>query len=140
MNGFLAVAMWTTKQVDAQPTKNGLSNDLGGREPILIMPAIEHHLHPTDTQRQHTEANPVEAQVKVAERARHEENKAQRCQYSKRQIDVENVAPVIHLGQVAAESGPKDRSDHYADAPDGHSFAALLNRIDVHHCRLRQRY
>ena len=61
-------------------------------------------------------------------------------QNAERQVDEEHPAPVVHVGQVAAERGAQDRTDHHADAPDRHRGAALLGRVDVQHHRLRQRH
>ena len=86
------------------------------------------------------EADPVEPHVEVGMRARHEEQQAERGEDAEGQVDVEDEAPVVHLGQVAAEGRADDRAHHDADAPDRHRLAALLHRVDVHHRRLRQRH
>ena len=61
-------------------------------------------------------------------------------QHAERQVDVEHPAPVVDVGQIAAERRAQDRADHDAHAPDRHGRAALLGRVDVQHGRLRQRH
>ena len=56
-----------------------------------------------------------------------------------RQVDVEDIAPAIGLGQPAAEHGPQDGTGHHRDAPKRHGGSLPLLRIDVEQDGLRER-
>jgi hypothetical protein len=58
-----------------------------------------------------------------------------KCQGSDRQVDVEDVAPAIGLGQPATEH----RAGHHRNAPQRHCRSLPLLRIDVEQHRLRER-
>ena len=126
------------EQIKPQAPQHGLDNDFVGCEPILVLAAVQHHLDPADTQRQHAETNPVEAHVEIGMRARQENHETQCRENPERQIDIEHEPPVVQLGQVTAPRRPQDRPDHDPDAPDRHGLTAALDRVDVHHRRLRQ--
>ena len=57
-----------------------------------------------------------------------------------RQIDQEHPAPVVIVGQPAAEHGAQDRADHHAAAEQRHRLAVLLARVDVEQGRLGERH
>ena len=54
-----------------------------------------------------------------------------------RHVDVKHPAPVVVVGEPAAERRPHDRTDGDARHPDAHRLGELLARIDVEHHRLR---
>ena len=56
-----------------------------------------------------------------------------------RQVDQEHPAPVVIVGQPAAEHRPEDRPDHHAAAEQRHRLAVLLARVDVEQGRLGER-
>ena len=43
-------------------------------------------------------------------------------------VDVENPAPTVAVGEPAAEDGAEKRRDHDAESPEAHGFAAVLWR------------
>ena len=56
-----------------------------------------------------------------------------------RQVDEEHPAPVVIVGQPAAEHRAKDRADHHAAAEQRHCLAMLFARVDVEQGRLGER-
>ena len=93
-----------------------------------------------DTDRQCRESAPVEAQLRTRSAGRHEQREAADCGDPERHVHVEHPAPVICIGEVAAERRADDRPQHHAHAEDRHRLRALLERVDVEHRRLRKRH
>ena len=62
------------------------------------------------------------------------------AEHADRQVDQEHPAPVVIVGQPAAEHRPEDRPDHHAAAEQGHRLAVLLARVDVEQRRLGERH
>ena len=118
----------------------GLDDDLARGEPVLVVAAVQHHLQCTDPGAEYDEAEPIEAQMALVVGVVHEQQQAECGEQAERQVDIEHVAPVVHLGEIAAESRAEDRAYHHAHAPDRHGEAAPLHRIDVEQDRLRQRH
>ena len=56
-----------------------------------------------------------------------------------RQIDVEDPAPTVVIGQPAAEHRTEHGRDHDAESPESHRLAAILWREGFEHHRLRKR-
>ena len=57
-----------------------------------------------------------------------------------RQVDVEDPAPAVILGQPAAQHRAEDRPQHDPHAPDRDGLAVPFRRVDLHQHRLRQRH
>jgi hypothetical protein len=89
---------------------------------------------------QHPKPDPIESQRRVAPRLLQEQPQSGDRHDAERQIDEEHPAPIVDVGQIAAERRAQDRPDHHAHPPDRHGRAALLDRIEVEHGRLRQRH
>ena len=88
---------------------------------------------------QHGEAEPVEAALGglgLAEIGR----EAGEGQDADRHVDVEDPAPVVGLGQPAAQGRAQDGADHDAHAPHRHRLAVLLLGIRIEQHGLRQRH
>ncbi len=64
----------------------------------------------------------------------------QDAQDADRQVDQEHPAPVVIVGQPAAEHRPEDRPDHHAAAEQRHRLAVLFARVDVEQGRLGERH
>ena len=60
-------------------------------------------------------------------------------QHPKRHVDQKHPAPVVLVGQPAAECGADDRAQYHAHAPDRHRFGVPLGWIDLQQHRLGQR-
>ena len=56
-----------------------------------------------------------------------------------RQVDVEDPAPAVILGQPAAQHRPHDRAENRAHPEHRHRRAVPLRRVDAQQGRLRQR-
>jgi len=69
-----------------------------------------------------------------------DENKdAQRAQHADRQVDAEDPAPAVVIGQPAAERRPHDRPEDRPDAEHRHRVPVPLRRVDLQQGGLRQR-
>jgi len=73
-------------------------------------------------------------------RLRHEARHQEDAQDPDRQVDQEYPAPIVIIGEPAAEHRPQDGSDHDAAAEQRHRLPMLFARIDVEQGRLRQRH
>ena len=95
-------------------------------EPVLVVAAVQHHLQRADAGAEHDEAEPVEAQMALAVGIVHEQQQPERRQQAERQVDVEHVAPVVDLGEIAAERRAQDRvrSSRPCPRPPSRSRAA----------------
>ena len=60
--------------------------------------------------------------------------------HADRQVDVEHPAPVVVVGQPAAQHRAADRPEDRADAAHRHRLAMPLERVDLQQHRLRQRH
>ena len=109
-------------------------------EPVLLLAAVEHHLQRAQRQRQHGEAGPGERQALLGFRVRHEQQQPDDGDDAERQVDVEHVAPVVPVGQVAAERRAHQRPHRHAGAEDRHRLGTARIGVDVEHRRLRQRH
>ena len=74
INGCARVDHVHQEQINAEAGEHRLGDDLAGREPVLILAAVQHQLHRADPQRQHGEAEPVEAQSALPAAARQEDH------------------------------------------------------------------
>ena len=126
------------KHVEGHTGDGSLDNDFERLEPVLEFATVEHELEAAHREPQQSEAEPIEAPLTVARRLADEKQDARQRQQTEGQIDEENPAPRIILGEVAAQRWPEDRPDHRADAPDSHGLAVLGAGIVVEHQRLRQ--
>ena len=128
------------EKIKSQAGEHGLGDDLLRGEPVLVLAAVQHQLQGADADRQHAEAEPVEAQTLLRSAARQEDHQAGGGEQTERQVDVEDAAPAVGLGQPAADRRAHDRPEHHADTPDRHGEASALGRVDVQQRGLRQRH
>ena len=84
-------------------------DDLAGAEPVLFFAAVQQHLHGADRQAQGAETEPIEVRRGVPWRLLQESRDAEKCKDADRQIDVEDIAPTVVLGQPAAEYRARER-------------------------------
>ena len=111
------------------------------REPVLLLALVEHELQRADADRQHADAPVVDRRDSLPqvrriedEQLRHDERRD-----ADRNVDVEDPAPAVVVGQPAAEHRPENRRDDDAEAPEAHRLAAILRRERLEQHRLRQR-
>ena len=137
-SGCLAVTMWTTNIHPAPIARPGLDDRFPAREPVVLLAAVEAELQRAERDREQREAEHVElALVRLG--LGHEPRHHQHAQDADRQVDQEHPAPVVIVGQPAAEHRPEDRADHHAAAEQRHRLAVLLARVDVEQRRLGER-
>src|SRR6202048_4143476 len=104
------------EKIEAEPRDRRLDPDLARMEPVLQLAPVEHQLQGADPQAQGQESDEIERlAMHVAGLADENEN-AQRAQHADRQVDVEDPAPAVVIGQPAAERRPHDRSEDRPDA------------------------
>ena len=113
----------------------GFDDDFPAREPVLLLAAVEAHLQGGKSDREQRETEHVEPAV-MSFGLRHEPGHDQDAQDADRKVDQEHPAPVVIVGQPAAEHRPEDRPDHDAAAEQRHRLAVLLARVDVEQRRL----
>ena len=70
----------------------------------------------------------------------HEAHHDQDAQDPHRQVDQEHPAPVVIVGQPAAEHRAENRADHHAAPEQRHRLAMLLTRVDVEQRCLGERH
>ena len=105
------------EKIEAEPREHRLDHDLARAEPILLLAAVEHELQAADAEAEHEEAGPVEGQFGVAPRVGKEEREAGDGEHADRQVDVEDLTPIVGVGEIAAERWAKNGADHHAHAP-----------------------
>jgi hypothetical protein len=119
------------EKIEAEPGDRRLDPDFARMEPVLQLAAIEHQLQRADPQAQRQEPNEIERlAMHVAGPANKNQN-TQRAQHADRQVDEEDPAPAVVVGQPAAERRPHDRAKDRADAEHRHGMAVALRRVDL---------
>src|ERR1700730_13305845 len=68
---------------------------------------------------------PIQSNRSVALRPRslRKMTKPADAEQAERQVDEKHPAPVVNVGEIAAERRADHRPDHHADAPQRHGFA-----------------
>ena len=131
ISGWRASDPWTRNRAESHASEDGLGDDLVRGEPVLVLAVVQHQLQAADPDRQHAEAKPVEAQTLLRAAARQEDHQAGGGEQTERQVDVEDVAPTVGLGEPAADRRTHDRAEHHPDPPNRHGEASPLKGIDV---------
>ncbi len=139
-NGRLRQRELHQKQVKAHRRHARLDDDFAGGEPVQRATSVEHHLKRADGQRKRAEADPVQPHRVAVRGFLQKRQQADRRHDTERNIDVEDPAPTVMIGQPAAQYRAADRADHHPHGPDRHGGAPFLRRIDLVHHRLRQRH
>ena len=128
------------KQIKRRGHDDRLDDDLAGIEPILDFAAIEHELKRADGETQRAEAEPIQLLAGVALGVRQKNHHAEQRNNADRQIDVEDIAPAVVLGQPAAENRTEHRADHDPDPEQRHGETLPLARIGAEQNGLRERH
>ena len=113
-----------------------------GREPILLLAFVENNLERAEPHRQERKARKIDTfDFRVLDIGRvfdkgldHEDGKD-----ADGQVDIENPAPGIVVGDPATEGRPKNRGHNHAHAEGGHRHTALFARETFEQNRLRHR-
>src|SRR5262249_16032277 len=108
------------EQIKPEHRQDQLGDDFGRAEPVELVAAVEHELERAEAEADHGEAGPVEAELRILSTVLHEQPQARHGEQAERQVDVEHPAPIVDVGQIAAQRGPEYRSDHDAHPPPGH--------------------
>src|SRR5712691_7823430 len=98
------------EEVKAKPGDRRLDPELGRAEPILQLAAVEQHLQGADRQAQSGKAEEVERFAVAVTCLVYEDQDAERGKNPERKIDIKHPAPVIVVGQPAAERRPNNRA------------------------------
>src|SRR5438309_2208597 len=99
-------------------------------EPIVLLAAVEAKLKRAQRDREQRKPEHVELAL-MRLRLRHESQHQQQADDTDGQIDQEHPAPIVIVGQPAAEHRPEDRADHHAAAEQRHRLAVLFAGVDV---------
>ncbi len=94
-----------------------------------LLAAVEQNLQGADAEAQRTEAEPVQFLLGVARGVGQKDPHAEKAENADRQVDIEDVAPRVVLGQPAAEDRAEDGPGHHRDAPHRHRRSLPLRRI-----------
>ena len=114
-------------------------HDFPAREPVVLLAAVEEQLQRRRA-RSPSSAKPNMSNLRLCVSVFGMKRiMISDAQDADRQVDQEHPAPVVIVGQPAAEHRPEDRPDHHAAAEQGHRLAVLLARVDVEQGRLRKR-
>jgi hypothetical protein len=102
--------------------------------------AIEHHLERAEPRSRAGKAEQIERRSRsngVSGTIRRQTEPGEQADGG---VDVEHPAPVVILGQEAAQRGADDRAHHDPDAPHRHRRCVPLAWIGIEQHRLRQRH
>src|SRR3984957_1246641 len=90
--------------IESHCRDDGLDPDFRRTEPVLQLTAIEHNLKGSYRHAQRTESKEVETRLANRRLGKKTQN-AEKCQYAERHVDIKHPAPIVVLGQPAAEGG-----------------------------------
>ncbi len=116
--------------------------DLIAAEPVLALAGVEHHLQEAEAERQKSDAPQVDSAELGFAKVRWVDDEVadhQQRENPHRQIDVEDPAPGVVVGDPAAQRRPQDGRDDNAQAECRHRRAMLFGRESFQQHRLRQR-
>ncbi len=117
-------------KVETEEGESQVDLDLGRREPVFLVAAIEHELQRSDTDRKKRKATPVKA-GRMGFILRHARHHAKQGDDGNRHIDQKHPVPTVILGQPATQWRSDDRPNHDAHTPHGHRRAMLLGRKSI---------
>src|SRR5215469_9472769 len=128
------------EQIKADTRNNRRDPNLGGIEPVFEWAAIKHHLQRPDGDAQCYKTEKVEGFAMGVTGITDKNQDAEAGDQPDGQVDLEDPAPAIVLGQPAAQHRAKYRPQHDPGAPDRYRLAVALRRVDLHQHRLGQRH
>ena len=120
---------------------DGQGQDERRVEPLVPLALVEEELQAEKAHRHQHQPRDVHPH-RLAQVRRVEEHGAgdEEADHPDGHVDVEDPAPRPVVGDPAAQGGPEDGGHHDAHPPRGHGHAALPQREDLPHDRLRQRH
>ena len=116
--------------------------DLITAEPVFALAGVEHDLQHPEAQRQEADAPQINAAGLVLAdvmRVAHEGADHHHRERAHRQVEVEDPAPGVVVGDPAAERGPEDGREDDAQPKCRHRRAVPLGRESLQQDGLRQR-
>ena len=119
------------EQIQGEAGDRRLDPDLGRVEPILELAAVEQHLQGSDRDGERAKAQKIEALTPGMAGLMNEKKDAEEGNDADRKVNVKHPAPVVIIGQPAAEGGAGDRPDHGSGTPYRHRLAMPLGRVDA---------
>src|SRR5271170_2494581 len=128
------------EEVQGESGDRRLDPDLGRVEPILEFAPVEQNLQGADRNAKRAKAEKIKALAQGVAGLVDEHEDADEGNDANWQVNVEHPAPVVIVGQPAAERGTDDRADHDAGTPYRHGLAVTLGQIDAQEDGLRQRH
>ncbi len=127
------------EQIEGDERDRRFDPDLGRAEPVLDLPAIEQQLKRPDADAERRESEEIEARFADC-RLRHEAQHPEESEDAEWYVDEEHPAPVVILGQPAAERGSHDGSEAGRHRPHRHGPGLTFRRVDVEQHGLGQRH
>ncbi len=127
------------EKVERRRSDNSLDDDLAGAKPIELFAAIQHDLEGSDREAKHTKAKPVQLRRDVSCSVSQKNGDTEEGEDTDRQVDVEDIAPAVDRGQIAAKHRPEHGTGHNRDAPYRHCASLLFFRINIEQSGLGER-
>src|SRR5215831_14324737 len=106
------------EQIEGHSRNDRCDPDLRRVEPVLELTAVEQHLQRAYSNAQCHKAEEIEGLAVGVPRVADEDQDAEARYHSDRQVDVEDPAPAVILGQPTTEHRAKNRPQHDPNAPD----------------------
>ena len=116
-------------------------NDEVRAEPVVFLSLVEHDLQAADADRQQSDSPVVDAGFLPPQIGRIEDENLRQDHrdHADRNVDVEDPAPTVVVGEPAAGHRTQHGRDHDAQRPERHRLSALLRRKRLQQDGLRER-
>ena len=127
---------------DAHDREHRQRDDEVRAEPVVLLSLVEHDLQAADADDQQADAPVVDASLLAMPQIRRIEDENLRQDDrddADGNVDVEDPAPTVIVGEPAAGDRTEHGRDHDAERPERHRLPALLRRKRLQQDGLRQR-
>ena len=138
--GLVAGKNVNHEQIESQSGQDRLGDDFARGEPVQQLTPVQHQLQRCHSQAERGETEKIESQIRGSPRPGQRQIEPGQGQRADRQIDVENPAPAVIIGQKPPQRGSHDWSQGYADAPDRHCTAVIFGIVNFEKNGLRKRH
>ena len=109
--------------------EHGQDHDEVRAEPVILLALVEHHLQAANADRQQADAPVVDAALYPVAKIRRIEDEnfgEDQRDDADGDVDVEDPAPAVVVGEPSAGDRAEHRRDHDAERPEGHRLPALF--------------
>ena len=139
--GCSAVSSRIISPADTDDRQHREGHDEVRAEPVILLPFVEHDLQAADADDQQADSPVVDASffaMPQVGRIPDENLRQDDGDDADGNIDVEDPAPAVIVGEPAAGDRTQHGRDHDAQRPEGHRLPALLRRKRFHQDGLRE--